>query len=462
MKNEFSISKQTFINHNKSNVHDFYEIQDEIGSGRYSRCYRAKNIDTGDYYACKVIEKGNLTDYDTLMSEINILLTLDHPNIIKLYEIFETDKFIYLIMELCTGGELFDRIIKKTENGEIFNEREAANIFRQMMGAISYCHSKKIVHRDLKPENLLLLNESPNSPIKVIDFGMSKIFKESTETMSDYVGTAFYISPEVLEGKYDSKCDIWSAGVILYLLLSGCLPFDGENDEEVFQKIKSRKYDFPSNEWDNISEEAKDLVKGMLCDVSCRFDIEQVIKHTWVRKLAPISKPWEKNTLNINALKIFAKSNKLRQATITFIASRLNENNLQKYKNSFQKIDIKGNGMLDMDEMKKAIGNRGFVDEIFRGIDTDNTGAIEYTKFVAANMDKNLYLDSGRLKSAFKIFDLENSGKISKDNIKKALKMSDGDQELDTLFEKYDIDKDGQLSFDEFESMMNEDLELDN
>ena len=118
--------------------------------------------------------------------------------------------------------------------------------------------------------------------------------------------------------------------------------------------------------------------------------------------------------------------------------------------------------MLDMDEMKKAIGNRGVVDEIFRGIDTDHTGAIEYTKFVAANMDKNLYLDSGRLRSAFKVFDLENSGKISKDNIKKALKMSDGDQELDTLFEKYDIDKDGQLSFDEFESMMNEDLELDN
>ena len=458
---ELSFGKQTFINHKKADLHDFYEIEDEIGTGRYSRCYRAKNKETGHYFACKELEKGNLTDYETLMSEIDILIKLDHPNIIKLYEIYETDKYIYLIMELCTGGELFNRIIRKTENREIFNEREAANIFRQMMSAIAYCHSKKVAHRDLKPENLLLLDESPNSPIKVIDFGMSKIYKESSDPMSDYVGTAFYISPEVLEGKYDAKCDIWSAGVILYLLLSGCLPFDGENDEEVFKKIKSLKYDFPSNEWDNISDEAKDLVKGMLCEASCRFDVEQVIKHTWVRKLAPNAKPWEKNTININTLKSYAKSNKLKQATITFIASRLSENNLQKYKNSFQKIDMKGNGMLDMEEMKKAIGNRGVVEEIFRSIDTDHSGSIEYTKFVAANMDKNLYLDTARLKDAFKLFDLDQNGKISKENIKDVLKIKEGDSELTNLFEKYDIDKDGQLSFDEFENMMNEELELD-
>ena len=122
---------------------------------------------------------------------------------------------------------------------------------------------------------------------------------------------------------------------------------------------------------------------------------------------------------------------------------------------------MKGNGMLDMEEMKKAIGNRGVVEEIFRSIDTDHSGSIEYTKFVAANMDKNLYLDTARLKDAFKLFDLDQNGKISKENIKDVLKIKEGDSELTNLFEKYDIDKDGQLSFDEFENMMNEELELD-
>ena len=454
---EPTFAKHTFINHKKANLNDFYEIEDEIGIGRYSKCFRAKNKETGHYFACKELEKGNLTDYDTLMSEIEILSKLDHPNIIKLFEIFENEKYIYLIMELCTGGELFNKIIEKTENGEIFNEREAANIFRQMMAAISYCHSKKVAHRDLKPENLLLLNETKNSPIKVIDFGMSKIYKENNDQMNEYVGTAYYISPEILEGKYDSKCDIWSAGVILYLLLSGCLPFDGENDEEVFNKIKSRKLEFPNKEWDSISDDAKDLIKGMICDASIRFDIDQVIKHNWVRKLAPNSKPWEKKTIiNINTLKSYAKSNKLKQATITYIASRLSDNTLEKYKNSFQKLDMKGNGMLDIDEMKKAIGNKGIVEEIFKSIDTDHSGSIEYTKFVAANIDKNIYLDKGRLKDAFKLFDLDQNGKISKQNIKDVLKINHNDKQLENLFEKYG--KNGEMTFEQFENMMNEEL----
>ena len=455
MLEELSIKNPTFINHKKSNLEDFYEIESEIGSGRYSRCFRVKNKETGNLFACKEIEKGNLTDYETLMSEIEILLKLDHPNIIKLYEIFQNEKYIYLIMELCTGGELFNKIIEKTENGEIFSEREAANIFRQIILAISYCHNKKIAHRDLKPENLLLLSNDKNSPIKVIDFGMSKIYKEKNE-MSDYVGTAYYISPEVLEGKYDSKCDIWSAGVILYLLLSGTLPFDGENEEEIFEKIKMKKYDFPNSEWEFISDEAKDLIKGMLCDGNFRFDINQVIKHTWMRKFAPISKPWEKNTININSLKNYTQFNIMKKGIINFIASRLNDKILDKYKSSFQKIDIKCNGMLDIDEMRKAIGNRGVVEDIFNSIDIEHSGFIEYTKFVAANIDKNIYLNERRLKDAFKIFDLNHNGKININNVKDILKVNDNDKEISCLFDKYGIGD--EMNFEQFERMMNEEL----
>jgi len=389
------------------------------------------------------------------MSEIEILIKLDHPNIIKLYEIFENEKYIYLIMELCTGGELFNKIIEKTENGEIFNEREAANYFRQIILAISYCHNKKIAHRDLKPENILLLSNDKNSPIKLIDFGMSKFYKEKNE-MSEYVGTAYYISPEVLEGKYDSKCDIWSAGVILYLLLSGTLPFDGENEEEIFEKIKMKKYDFCNNEWEFISDEAKDLIKGMLCDANFRFDINQVIKHTWIRKYSPIIKPWEKNNININSIKNYTQFNKLKKVTINFIASRLNDKILEKYKSSFQKIDIKCNGMLDIDEMRKAIGNRGVVEDIFNSIDIEHSGFIEFTKFVAANIDKNIYLNERRLKDAFKIFDLNQNGKINKKDVQDFLKINDNDKEISCLFEKYGIGE--EMNFEQFEKMMNEEL----
>jgi calcium-dependent protein kinase len=389
------------------------------------------------------------------MSEIEILIKLDHPNIIKLYEIFENEKYIYLIMELCIGGELFNKIIEKTENGEIFNEREAANYFRQIILAISYCHNKKIAHRDLKPENILLLSNEKNSPIKLIDFGMSKFYKEKNE-MSEYVGTAYYISPEVLEGKYDSKCDIWSAGVILYLLLSGTLPFDGENEEEIFEKIKMKKYDFCNSEWEFISDEAKDLIKGMLCDANFRFDINQVIKHSWIRKYSPIIKPWEKNNININSLKNYTQFNQLKKATINFIASRLNDKILEKYKSSFHKIDIKCNGMLDIEEMRKAIGNRGVVEDIFNSIDIEHSGFIEFTKFVAANIDKNIYLNERRLKDAFKIFDLNQNGKINKKDVQDFLKINDNDKEISCLFEKYGIGE--EMNFEQFEKMMNEEL----
>jgi len=426
-----------------------------MGTGRYSRCFRVKNKETGNLFACKEIEKGTLTDYETLISEIEILMKLDHPNIIKLYEIFENEKYIYLIMELCTGGELFNKIIEKTENGQIFTEREAANYFRQIILAISYCHNKKIAHRDLKPENILLLSNDKNSPIKLIDFGMSKIYNDKEE-MNEYVGTAYYISPEVLEGKYDEKCDIWSAGVILYLLLSGTLPFDGENEDEIFEKIKMKKYDFPNSEWEFISDEAKDLIKSMICDSNFRFDINQVIKHTWMRKYAPITKPWEKNTININSLKNYTQFNIFKKGTINFIASRLNDKILDKYKSSFQKIDIKCNGMLDIDEMRKAIGNRGVVEDIFNSIDIEHSGFIEYTKFVAANIDKNIYLNERRLKDAFKIFDLNHNGKININNVKDILKVNDNDKEISCLFDKYGIGD--EMNFEQFERMMNEEL----
>lgn len=170
--------------------------------------------------------------------------TLDHPNIIKLYETFEDARNVYLVMELCEGGELFDRIIEKQH----FSEKEAREIFKQIAQGLAHCHANHICHRDLKPENFLLLNKSDSSPIKIIDFGLSHIFEEQKEgqfnkiQMTTRAGTPYYIAPEVLAGKYDEMSDVWSLGVILFILLSGLPPFYGKNDAEILDMVKQRKY----------------------------------------------------------------------------------------------------------------------------------------------------------------------------------------------------------------------------
>ena len=451
-------SKSNFVGIMKGNLLDKYTVEKEIGAGGYARCLLVKNKTTGQLYACKELQKNKLNNVASLKSEIQILIKLDHPNIIKLYEIYENDNYIYLVMELCTGGELFDRIIQKTEQGKQFTEKEVANIFQQMMSAINYCHSNKIVHRDLKPENLLLASQDENSPIKVIDFGMSRIFNNK-QAMFDKVGTAYYISPEVLDGFYDEKCDIWSAGVILYILLCGYPPFNGNDDDEIFESIKKRKFVFPEAEWANISKEAKDLINKMLSDPLTRLTAEQVLVHPWLVNQLNKNTKAKEIKINFNTFKTYSGANKLSRAVLTYIASRLTDDEVKKLKDAFQKIDVNGDGMLTLEELKNAINQNPEVhvmniEQIFKTIDTDNSGVINYTEFLAASIDKRIYLQEDKLRDAFKLFDEDKSGKISKSEISKVLKFKKSGTEMTKLFEKYDLNGDGEIDFDEFLNMM--------
>ncbi len=453
------INKEKFVGKVKGKLEDKYEIIKEIGSGGFSRCLEVKNKTTGLLFACKELPKKKLSDYEGLMREVNLMIKLDHPNIIKLYEVYENEKYIYLIMELCTGGELFDRITENTENGIQFTEKEAADLFKQMMSAINYCHKNGIVHRDLKPENLLYLNKDKNSPIKVIDFGMSKRF-DSKHFMSEKVGTAYYISPEVLQGKYDEKCDIWSAGVILYIIICGYPCFNGEDDDEIFEAIQKGKIAFPSPEWDDISDDVKNLIKKMCCKPSDRLTAEQVLKEIWVKDNAPNA---GKTLLPLNAepFKNYSKSNKLRKAVLTYIASRLSEEEIKKIKAIFQSIDVDNDGKLSLEEMKKAVSladgiKMENIEELFKSIDTDNSGNIEYTEFISASIEKNVYLNKEKLKDAFKLFDADNSGKISRLEIEKILHMDKHTKEIDDIMAKHDKNKDGEIDFEEFLTMMKE------
>ena len=256
---QIKISKDNFISVGNRGLRDAYENIKKLGKGSFGKVFQVRNKSTNKFYACKKLSKLNMNKAQ-FQKEVDILMKMDHPNIIKLYEVFESDNSIYLIMEECFGGELFDRILKRIKKNDLYNEKEACKIMQQVIGAIEYCHNNGIVHRDLKPENLLYAyeGEEENNPIKIADFGLSQNINYN-KTLSSKVGTAYYVAPEILAGKYNEKCDIWSAGVILYILLSGEPPFNASNDNLIYAKIKKFDFSFPDNKWKNISKEAKDL-----------------------------------------------------------------------------------------------------------------------------------------------------------------------------------------------------------
>ena len=384
------------------------------------------------------------------------MIQMDHPNIIKLYEVYEDNRYIYLIMEECSGGELFDRIIDRINNKNMFTEKEAAQIFKQMMSAMCYCHGQGICHRDLKPENLLFLNASEDAPLKVIDFGLSRIFNKTDNKMTTKVGTAYYVSPEVLSGDYDEKCDIWSSGVILYILLTGDPPFNGANDNEIYRKIQAKKFSFPSPQWDKISSDVKDLIKHMLCDPKERFTAAQVLNHTWVKNLAPNAEEILLN-LNTEGLKRYKNTNKLQKAVLTFIASRLRDDEIKVLRDIFSALDMNQDGTLTVDEIKSGVAQlkdvKINVDDIFASVDTDGSGVINYTEFIAATIDQKVYLKEERLYEAFKAFDKDSSGKISTEEIRNVMK-SDDASKIEELIKTFDTNGDGEIDYNEFISMM--------
>ena len=239
--------KQNFVERLDGVFLDNYEVIKQLGKGGYGKVYEVKNKKTGEIRACKHLSKLSVKNLEKFEREINILRQTDHPHIIKLYEFFESQRSLYLIMEECKGGEVFDKIIEHIQSKKMYSEKDAANMFQQVMSSIEYCHNYGICHRDLKPENLLYLNDGneKNNPIKVIDFGLSQIF--INRPLTTKVGTAYYVAPEILKGKYTEKCDIWSAGVIFYVLLTGELPFNGSNDVEIYSKIKKFEFKFPEH-----------------------------------------------------------------------------------------------------------------------------------------------------------------------------------------------------------------------
>ena len=282
-----------------------------LGSGNFAEVKRCTSKETGKTHAIKIIDKAKVEDMEDISREIEIMGKVDHPNVVKLFEIFDETKKMNLIMELVTGGELFDRIVAKGN----YTEKDAATVIHTLCDALKYLHAKNIVHRDLKPENILLESPAEDAPIKVADFGLARMMKKG-DVMKTACGTPGYVAPEVLQNKgYDSGAvDMWSTGVILYILLCGFPPFYEEELPALFDQILKGRYDFPSPWWDNISKEAKDLVRAMLTvDPKKRITAEAAMTHPWIGKASD-------NKLGVDNLKKYQASRKLKKATKKLIA----------------------------------------------------------------------------------------------------------------------------------------------
>jgi len=265
-------------------ITDKYTIKDELGRGAFSIVRLAEEKSTGIKYAVKIINKSTVgADLVRLTTEMEILKKVNHPNIIKLKEIIDTKNALFIVTELVTGGELFDKIV---ELGQ-YTERNASILVVKIVSAISYLHSVNVVHRDLKPENLLLKNPTDIHEIKIADFGLSKIV--GAQALMTACGTPGYVAPEVLtSGGYGPEVDMWSVGVITYILLCGFPPFYHEDLPELFEQIMNASYDFPEEYWKDISKTAKDFIRNLLVvDPKKRLTGKTALEHPWLAGQAP-------------------------------------------------------------------------------------------------------------------------------------------------------------------------------
>ncbi|KAI5601357.1 hypothetical protein POPTR_001G097400v4 [Populus trichocarpa] len=441
-------------------VRNTYTFGREVGRGQFGVTYLVTHKETKQHFACKSIAKRKLInrdDIEDVLREVQIMHHLTgHRNVVELKGAYEDRHSVNLIMELCEGGELFDRIITKGH----YSERAAANLCRQIVTVVHNCHTMGVIHRDLKPENFLFLSTHEDSPLKATDFGLSVFFKPG-DVFKDLVGSAYYVAPEVLRRNYGAEVDIWSAGVILYILLSGVPPFWGETEQAIFDSILRGHIDFSSDPWPSISSSAKDLVKQMLrADPKERISAVEVLNHPWMREDGASDKPLDIAVLT--RMKQFRAMNKLKKIALKVIAENLSEEEIMGLKEMFKSMDTDNNGTITFEELKAGLPKLGTklseseVRQLMEAADVDGNGTIDYIEFITATMHMNRMEREDHLYKAFEYFDKDKSGYITMEELEQALmKYNMGDSKtIKEIIAEVDTDHDGRINYEEFVAMM--------
>lgn len=443
------------------NVRDVYDLGKELGRGQFGVTFLATERKTGEQYACKSIAKRKLVtkeDVEDIKREVAIMHHLaGHQNVVKLKEAYEDKQSIHIVMELCAGGELFDRIIARGH----YSELAASNLIRTIVQAVEYCHGLGVMHRDLKPENFLLSNKKEDAMLKITDFGLSVFFKPG-EIFVDLVGSAYYVAPEVLRRHYGVEADVWSCGVILYILLCGVPPFWAENEQGIFEAVSKGHIDFESEPWPHISTSAKDLVRKMLrMDIKQRLTALEVLNHPWV-KVDGEAPDVPMDPAVLTRLRQFSAMNKMKKLALRVIAKNLTEEEILGLKEMFKSMDTDNSGAISYQELKEGLKKHGSnlpeaqIRQLMEAADVDNSGTIDYEEFITATVHLNKVEKEEHIYEAFRHFDTDNSGYITKDELKAALSDEHNLEagEVEKIIEEVDIDKDGKINYEEFSAMI--------
>ena len=466
------VKQENLIIQEKGNPSKKYKPTKLLGTGSFGSVYEAKNTIFQNIVAMKVINKdpNNSLDEQEIRNEIDILKKLSHPNIVKIYEFYISNSHYYIVTEFCRDGELFSYIKNK------YSERQLAVLFYQVFSGLWYLHDNKILHRDIKLENIMISQKEKDYEtgeelfwVKIIDFGTAKIF-EKNKKEKDVVGSSYYIAPEVLQQNYNEKCDTWSVGVILYMMLVGRAPFDGKDDEEIILKINSADYNSKEPKLMKHSPEVRDLVSKLLQkDTDKRYSAKEAIAHPWFQKYGGRSlySNFKREEIEpyINNLFNYYFNSKIQQLVIAFLVHNLpNDDSAINILKLFRLFNKSGSCKLTKEELMNGLYDYRdknevdkVVDHLFKLLDGDNNGFIEYEEFLRACIDKKTILKSTYLKYAFKFLDKEKTGTLNTQKIIKAFVLTPNkliEAVFNNTLNSVDHDSDGIINFEEFQELM--------
>ncbi|ONM22840.1 calcium-dependent protein kinase 22 [Zea mays] len=444
-----------------------YRLGAELGRGEFGVTRRCEDAATGEALACKTIRRKRLLlrraglDADDVRREVEITRRMSEAGggrVVRLREACEDDDGVHLVVELCEGGELFDRIFER----EHYSERAAAKLARTIVEVVQLCHENGVMHRDLKPENFLFVNKSEESPLKAIDFGLSVFFKPG-DRFAEVVGSGCYMAPEVLKRSYGPEIDVWSAGVILHLLLCGFPPFWGDSDEKIAQSILRGVINLQKDPWPKVSQSAKDLVRKMLDPDPCtRLTAKQVLEHPWLKNADKASNASLGEVVR-SRLKQLSSMNKFKKKALGVVAMNLPTEEVDQYNQMFRTMDKDNDGNLSLEDLKEGFRINGHpvpeeeIKMLLQAGDIHGSGTLDCEEFVTVLLHIKKLSNDEYLPKAFKFFDKDKNGFIEMAELMEALgdgELKPNEQVVNDIIREVDKDKDGRISYPEFELMM--------
>jgi len=442
---------------------DYTLLETVLGTGMNGSVCMAEGKADGRRYAVKSFKKSGLSlkNRQDLKNEVELYLQLSHPHIAHLHMVFETEEAVHLVMELMEGGELYDRLASQKR----YTESAAADAVYQTLLAVAYLHAQKIAHRDLKLENFLYQSKDADL-VKLIDFGLAKFWDPSTR-MSQACGSIHYVAPEVLFQSYTVQADMWSVGIIAYMLLTGTPAFHGP-DRDILRKIKAGRPHY-SSRFGKLSSQAQAFVQELLvADPSSRLTAAQALEHPWIQE-RHLARTSVIDSGIVGCLRTFAGASRFRRAALCMMSWSLSTEEQMELREQFLLMDVQKRGSIKLNELKAILRDNFHVDgaeaeRLFSMLDCDNSHEIEYNEFLAAALVGHVNAHEDLLRRTFSRFDRDESGLISQDELREVLGDNFEGEDIEELMRAVDTSGDGQIDYDEFMAYFQkpeQDLEAD-